>query len=356
MNSSANDAVLMSFLLARRSFVQDSLSHELVTSKCKMSTTIASFARYHLQYYAFWLAAHPYHQLMGPATQQLAQQVCQRYGWSAVYDTTNDEGYWYVDVVLGLQDQRRFVSQDTSPKSKKGMKQGSEAAAVVALQGLRHEIERQEMKPGMELTQLFSQEIPVYESTQENWKRFWKHPPTIVGIDTEGNQVSPPLLVQIATEDYTILEVPRHGSLSNSLMKLLEDTSITKVFCDNFSHHDKKSLGLQVPEDLTTGPVLDLEALSNHLMGPAKVARGLSRILMLAMPELDVWIEKPVLGERFANIGKYTLIEQGKAPPLQSMAELSRKEQRYAALDAWCTLYAYRRLMKATTNESTSRN
>lgn len=287
---------------------------------------------------------------MGGATQELSQKVGQRYGWSIVFDT-NDDGYWYVDVVVGLHDKRHFVSQDCSPPTKDGIKQGKAAAATVALDGLRTLIEHQEAKPAMELSQVFTTEIPIYESNDETWKRFWNDPPTVVGVDTEGNQISPPVLAQIATENYVILEIPRQGKLSDNLLRLLADESIVKVFCDNFSHHDKKSLGLlPIPENLTCGPIVDLESMAQIALGPSTVARGLSRIVSLVMPELNVRVEKPARKNakaRFVNIGRYTLIEQGKAAPLRSIAELSKKEQRYAALDAWCTLQAFGRLQEA---------
>ena len=67
------------------------------------------------------------------------------------------------------------------------------------------------------------------------------------------------------------------------------------------------------------------------------------------MPELNVLIGKPSGAsktKRFKDIGRYTLIEQGKLPPLQSIRDLTRKEQLYAAMDAWATLQAYQRLQQ----------
>lgn len=290
---------------------------------------------------------------MGGATQELSQKVCQRYGWSLVFDTTQEEGYWYAEIGVGINDKRRFVSQDCSPSTIHGVKQGKETAATLALHGLRTLIEQQEAKPAMELSQVFTAEIPIYESSKEVWQRFWENRPVMVGVDTEGNQITPPVLVQIATDDYAILEVPQRGKLSDDLVRLLADATIIKVFCDSFTHRDKKSLGVAVvPEqNLCCGPVVDLEHVANNLLGHTKTARGLSRMVTLAMPELNIRIEKPSRRNgraRFANIGRYTLIEQGRAPPLRSIRELSKKEKRYAALDAWCTLQAFRRLKDAS--------
>jgi hypothetical protein len=285
---------------------------------------------------------------MGPA-QDLTQNVCHRYGWSAVIEK-NDYVYWTCTVTVGIHDQRRFVSNDASEDTIAGRKQGTAAASQAALDGLLEEIERQEAKPVKELTQVFTQHIDIYESNQKSWDHFWKHKQSIVGIDTEGNQISPPVLVQISTDDYTVIEVPRGGRISSHLSRLLSDESIIKVFCDNFGHKDKKSLGLadNIPADLTVGHIVELEDMAAKLLGPVKVARGLSRIVALAMPELNVHIRKPADAKgRFKNIGRFTWIEQGKAPRLKSMYDLSDEELRYAALDAWCTLQTYKRLREA---------
>jgi hypothetical protein len=72
----------------------------------------------------------------------------------------------------------------------------------------------------------------------------------------------------------------------------------------------------------------------------------------MVMPELDVLIRKPKGQGRFTKVGRFALIEQGKAPPLKSIDELTFEEKQYAALDAWCTLYAYRRLQELSVVES----
>jgi hypothetical protein len=58
--------------------------------------------------------------------------------------------------------------------------------------------------------QLFSKHnIRIYDlADEENWTYFWQHKRAMVGIDTEGNQSTSPVLLQIATLDYAILEVP----------------------------------------------------------------------------------------------------------------------------------------------------
>lgn len=292
---------------------------------------------------------------MGP-TQELAQKVCERYGWSFVIEKQGDDGFWTCTVTVGLNNRRSFVSNDNrSPDDTiAGRKQGTAAASQAALDGLQQEIARQEAKPVKELGQVFSEPIDIYESNRKNWDYFWKHKPSVVGIDTEGNNISPPVIVQISTDDYTIIEVP-NKVISRDLTRLLEDETIVKVFCDNYSHRDKKCLGMteMIPADLTAGHIIDLEAVATKWLGSTKVARGLSRIVALCMPELDqVQIRKPAGTGRLKSVGRFAWIEQGKAPPLKALRDLSEKEQHYAALDAWCTLQAYKRLCEAVSSFS----
>lgn len=271
------------------------------------------------------------------AMQALQQRVLQRYGWSASFGQ-DDRQCWYVEVTVGIKDTRRFTSEETCSD----VKTGRLAACKTALEGLEEEIQKQESKEQMQLGDVFPQRIRVLESNAKNWKYFWDHKPRTVGIDTEGNQKSPPVLVQIATNDYTILEVCKFR-LSQDIQLLLTDQSIVKIFCDNYSHRDKRSLGLIVPNDLTTGHIIDLENVASMLLGPVTAPRGLSRIMVLAMPELNVLMVKPK-NSRMNDISRFALIEQGKAAPLQGLSGLSEKEKQYAALDAWCTLQAYDRL------------
>ena len=317
--------------------------------------------------------------------QELNQNVIQRYGWSVRFekepinknddgdDVNNDRAYWVAYVRLGFNDERKFVSNDheSSAESDYGRKIGFASASQAALEGLKEEIARQEAKPRMELTQVFPLYIDatnsntrqkprffIKGSSQRNWDQFiWNNKPAVVGIDTEGNQRSPPILVQIATEECVLLEIPAISSnqLSANLKLLLADNTITKVFCDNFAHHDKKALGIHHQDtdhatDYSHGPIVDLEVLAASALGPTKVARGLSRIVTLAMPALNVIIVKPSPsgGKRFKDIGRFAMIEQGKAPPLTSFRDLSPKEKFYAAMDAWATLLAYKRITHST--------
>lgn len=92
---------------------------------------------------------------------------------------------------------------------------------------------------------------------------------------------------------------------------------------------------------------MDLEFAILELMGKVNVPRGLSKIVTLCMPELNVRIEKPKTQKgRYKNIGPFALIEQGKAEPLRGLFDLQEKDQQYAALDSWCTLKAYQELLQ----------
>jgi len=278
---------------------------------------------------------------MGP-TQELAQKVSQRYGWSTTYQQ-DSKGYWTCTVVAGFDDVRAFRSNKQTADEREGKSEASQAA----LNGLRLVIENEEAKEVKQLSEVFPNKIEVYSSTARTWEHFWKGKPEAVGIDVEGNQISPPVLLQISLDHYTIIEVPRHGEgLSTNFCRLLQDESIVKVFCDNFQHKDKTCIGItKIPDDLCSGHIVDLEALCSQLLGPVKVGRGLSRIVSFCMPELKVQIRKPKSARgRLSNVGRFCWVEQGKAPRPTSLADLSEKERQYAALDSWCTLQAYKRL------------
>ena len=270
---------------------------------------------------------------MASSTQTLNQSVCQKYGWGIQYGEDEDNGYWVVDVFYAIGKCNRYTAPIPS-----GEKKGKAVVSEIALLGLKDIIEQEKSKRTITLSDIFPDPITIYNSHSKNcWDRFWKDPPPFVGIDAEGNQISPPVLVQISTESYTILEVPLNGCLSDDLKRLLKTNSITKVFCDNFSNRDKKCLGLNVGSEdaknekgdqctdtstdstrgsptFTKPPIIDIEILALNLLGPAKVPRGLSKLISLCMPELNVRIEKPGKSskQRHKNIGKFALIEQGK--------------------------------------------
>lgn len=303
---------------------------------------------------------------MASSIQTLNQSVCQKYGWGIRYGADEANGNWVVDIFFAIGKYNRY----TAPVPF-GEKKGKAAVSGIALNELKELIQKEESKRLVSLNQIFPDPIPICDSHSKNcWHRFWNDPPPYVGIDTEGNQVSPPVLVQISTESYTILEVPLNGCLSDDLKRLLRTNSITKVFCDNFSNRDKKCLGLDIgsehPDDekgsksaaskknvngdarpFTKPPIVDIEILALELLGPVQVPRGLSKLISSCMPELNVRIEKSSKSSRhrLKSIGKFAMIEQGKAKPLRGLFDLNTNLQQYAALDSLVTLKIYQRLL-----------
>ena len=345
---------------------------------------------------------------MSSSTQILNQQICQKFGWSCEFGTI-DGGYdsggkWFVEVVVGIGDKRRYTSPSSPPSSeppknkeekKKREREEKEIVSKLAIEGLKDCIAIEDAKEVTTLTDVFSkQQLTIVDSANsKTWDEFWKSPPSQVGIDVEGNQISPPVLVQIATDDYTILDVPKKKQLSKNLQRLLADDDILKIFCDNFSHKDKVCLGIMSPplssssknknynnkidankdNNNTTPkflepPIIDIEELMIELFGPVKVPRGLSKIVSLLayiMPEFagnrNIRIAKPKnktgkMKGRYSNVGRYAMIEQGKAKPLKGISDLSKEEQHYAALDAWCTLKAYQSLVVVAKNPKAGTN
>lgn len=285
--------------------------------------------------------------------QELKQQVCQQYGWSLILERESS-GRWSCRVQIGF-DVVAFGTAEIFPDTIQGKKDGTARVCQLALNGLRSRIEDMERIPLRELHDVFDPGLPIVESNAETWRTFWERKPALVGIDVEGNQSSPPILVQISTDEAIILETP---CISPDLRRLLADESIVKVFCDSFAHYDKKSLGIYSDKsEYTKGHILDVETLAGIHLGPVQAARGLGRILSLLTP--GIRLGKPKKGQgkaksRFTNVKRFALIEQGRAPPLRSIYDLSKEERQYAAVDAWCTLEAYRRLLDGVRSHSTA--
>jgi hypothetical protein len=182
-------------------------------------------------------------------------------------------------------------------------------------------------------------------SSAAAWATFWASSPTAVGIDVEGNQQSPPVLVQIATASLVILEVPAPaGALSPDLARLLSDDSIAKIFCENSAGKDKWCLGLATAAAdadgmLLAAPVVELEHLANVRIGIAKVPRGFARILTVCYTSgRGVRIAKDAHDD---SVHFFAAIEQGFCPQLRGLHEVPQPIQEYAALDAWATLLAW---------------
>lgn len=293
------------------------------------------------------------------ATQELEQGICQKYGWSAHYFKVNHDSAltaaqrecWAVEVSLGMDCKRTFISNDKSTDSRKGRKQGRNAAARIALEGLQQDVQRQEEKPVVSslceaVSNLFSH-VQIKESADNAvWQDFWRNPPKAVGIDTEGNSLTPPVLIQVATNDIVILECPAPSAgLSTNLQRLLNDASILKVLCDSPSQKDAKSLGISFCDNNPRADIENLEQVASNRMGPTSVPRGLSNLLTLVIPELNVRIAKESAKERLNHVRTFTAVEQGYRPrPHHVFRDLTPQERRYAAVDAWCTLLIWQRL------------
>jgi hypothetical protein len=280
-------------------------------------------------------------------------KLCQQFGWSSFYHR-DGEGYWSVEVRCGPgRDALVFASANASKdNTNKGKKEGHRAAAAVALKGLSHEVERERAIPTLPLKEAcgthFAKRVRIVESNDAAWSEFWSSPPTVVGVDVEGNGQSPPCLVQIATATTVIIEAPVSNAmeggmraLSVNLQRLLADDTIVKVFCDSRTEADKKCLELTIPVDMTMGTVVDIECISAKRMGhgPSR-DRGLARIFseVYTLPKAGVRVSKP---GGYSEVKRFTRIEKGWLPQLESVWELSKTELEYAALDAWITLLAW---------------
>jgi hypothetical protein len=85
------------------------------------------------------------------------------------------------------------------------------------------------------------------------------------------------------------------------------------------------------------------------VFGPFTNGRGLSRILPLCMPELNVFIRKPprkkvVVNSKGARPLVFKDICQPKSPP--SIYGAPSQEVLHGPLDAWCIVQAYQRLLE----------
>jgi hypothetical protein len=293
--------------------------------------------------------------------QELEQGICGQHGWSSRY-YQDDASRWCVEVRWGAplpRNGRVFVSDDVSDAgSKAGVKKGHAAAATVAIAGLRDIVDAANSKPTRTIEEAYGAHFDSTCSVMsgpEGWAQFWKMNPTYVAIDVEGNQVTPPVLVQvcISTEhghtdasarSLCLLEIPNSHGLSGDLRKLLRDPRIMKIFCDGTSGADRRSLGIDASDNYA-----DLEDITSSLMGATGVQRGLARILNLAWPQNVVRVTKDQRDK--SSVFFFAAIEQGKKPRLKGLDEIPGRIRRYAAMDAWCTMKAYLGLKQVAQRE-----
>ena len=292
--------------------------------------------------------------------QELEQGICGQHGWSSRY-YQDGTMRWCVEVRWGAgpRNGRVFVSDDVSDAgSKPGVKKGHAAAATVAIAGLRDIVDAANSKPTQTIEEAYGAHFDSTCSVMsgpEGWAKLWEMNPTYVAIDVEGNQVTPPVLVQvcISTEhghtdasarSLCLLEIPNSHGLSGDLRKLLRDPRIMKIFCDGTSGADRRSLGIDASDNYA-----DLEDITSSLMGATGVQRGLARILNLAWPHQAVRVTKDQKDKK--SVFFFAAIEQGKKPRLKGLDEIPDRIRRYAAMDAWCTWMAYLGLRQVAQRE-----
>ena len=289
--------------------------------------------------------------------QELEQGICGQHGWSSSYFQA-PSSRWCVEVRWGVgpRNGRVFVSDDVSDgASKAGVKKGHAAAAAVAIEGLRDIVYAANSKPTRSIEEAFG---PWFDhsclvlSGPEGWAKLWEINPTEVFVDVEGNQVTPPVLVQVCVPftssnlvgSFCLLEIPNVHGLSDDMRRLLGDPKITKVFCDGTSGADRRSLGIDDSDNY-----VDLEDIASSLVGATGVRRGLARIMNLAWPNPAVRVTKDTRDKE--SVLFFAAIEQGKKPRLKELNDIPERIERYAAMDAWCTMMAYRGLRQQAQHE-----
>jgi hypothetical protein len=290
--------------------------------------------------------------------QELEQGICGQHGWSSRY-FQDGASKWCVEVRWGAgpRNGRVFVSDDESDAgSKPGVKKGHAAAATVAIAGLRDIVDAANSKPTQTIEEAYGAHFDSTCSVMsgpEGWAKLWEMNPTYVAIDVEGNQVTPPVLVQVCVSTVNggslcLLETPNIEGLSDDMIRLLRDDRIVKIICDGTSGADRRSLGIDVDLDNQ----VDLEDITSSLMGATGVQRGLARILNLAWPHQPVRVTKDPKDKK--SVFFFAAIEQGKKPRLKGLDEIPGRIRRYAAMDAWCTWMAYLKLRQMAQHEGKS--
>ena len=296
--------------------------------------------------------------------QELEQGICGQHGWSSSYFQA-PSSRWCVEVRWGVgpRNGRVFVSDDVSDgASKAGVKKGHAAAAAVAIAGLRDIVYAANSKQTLTIEEAFGAQFDhtcFVMSGPEGWAKLWEINPTEVFVDVEGNQVTPPVLVQVCVpfrnvyDDTTeqphrslcLLEVLNIHGLSDDMRRLLGDPKITKVFCDGTSGLDRRSLDRRLIGD----NYVDLEDIASSLVGETGVRRGLARIMNLAWPNPAVRVTKDTRDKE--SVLFFAAIEQGKKPRPKELDDIPDRVRRYAAMDAWCTMTAYRGLRRQAQHE-----
>ena len=163
--------------------------------------------------------------------QELEQGICGQHGWSSSYFQA-PSSRWCVEVRWGVgpRNGRVFVSDDVSDgASKAGVKKGHAAAAAVAIEGLRDIVYAANSKPTLTIEEAFGAQFDhtcFVMSGPLGWAKLWEINPTEVFIDVEGNQVTPPVLVQVCVPFRNVYDVTNEGTFANINQSLFADAAL----------------------------------------------------------------------------------------------------------------------------------
>lgn len=171
--------------------------------------------------------------------------------------------------------------------------------------------------------------------------------PVVVGVDCEGNNQLIPMMVQIATPEFIIIETPksRTAGLSADLRRLIADRSILKVLCDP-GGKDVWSLDLGF-WDRSHGmwPSMgwcDIEYMCNMVYGQGKT-RGLVGVFNRVQPNVRL-APKVSKDWKLSPVSYFIYRERENKEYIGDERDVPKNVWKYSAADAWITLKAYQHL------------
>eukprot|EP00613_Pedinella_sp_CCMP2098_P074870 CAMPEP_0171933554 /NCGR_PEP_ID=MMETSP0993-20121228/31357_1 /TAXON_ID=483369 /ORGANISM="non described non described, Strain CCMP2098" /LENGTH=307 /DNA_ID=CAMNT_0012574103 /DNA_START=17 /DNA_END=940 /DNA_ORIENTATION=+ len=199
----------------------------------------------------------------------------------------------------------------------------------------------------------------IVMSSPQAWQQLREGRPQRVGIDTEGIQMTPPLLVQVAYRDarsgkvVVILEAPRGGRLSPDMVALLGDESVTKVFCA--AGGDTDALGVPCRNLADVQAIAAERQLSQQRAQQKAAATHSSTSEDAAPPPPLQPLGLGSLGSKYVFGGDPVLKNKGgwkffafmkQRPTDLSWPSGNARLCKYAAADAWMTLAIYENMIK----------
>jgi len=270
-------------------------------------------------------------------------ELCGLLGWGRSF-AFEEKGGWVVEVTCGLGETFRIESFSFPPRTKKGNKLGTGAAAALAVHELLPRAEQALAQPPKPLEELLEDcaAAEALPAEAASWARFWKRlrgkkgPQRAVGMSTAGNDGSGlPVLVEATVDGLVLMELPRSrepAALSEDMSKLLADTSITKVFCDTAAQRDIRSLGLTGE----TPDVVNLEQVAARLLGVSTAPRGLAKLAGLALGARVQAVDPGVWAEfEGAGAGTKDLSQFSDAALQRAALEAQGVLKTWQALRAW---------------------